>query len=313
VRIVVVGAGAIGTLFAARLAHGGHDVALLPRPSSGGTPGERELRVEGVGPLTARVRWAELHAAPDVVLAAVKSYDLVDALRPLSALGPIPLLLIQNGLGIEALADAARKSASTSVAAPPVAVRAVNSVPATWISEGVVRQAGNGSLLFDARPPAPMGPATETWAELLQGAGFDVRRVSLFDREVWRKLLVNAAINPVTADHGVENGRLALEPWRGQALALLEEARTVAGLEGVLFSREEAERELFQVVRATASNRSSMLQDLDRGRPTEIGVISGELLQRAERHGVELPATRRALRQILRKGPLRAGSAPAKP
>lgn len=302
-RLVVVGAGALGTLFAARLAHAGHEIRLVARSTFPGASDRAELRVEGVDPISAAVELQRAdapHREADGVLVAVKAYDLRTALPPLAALGAVPWLLVQNGLGIERLATEACASSGAARPPPPI-VRAVNSVPATWLGPGRVRQAGTGQLLLPREPAAEVRAAVETWDGLLTGAGFQVRRVADFEREIWRKLLVNAAINPVTADHGVENGRLAVEPWRGQALALLEEARAVAASEGIVFSREEAERELFTVVRATASNRSSMLQDLDRGRPTEIGVISGALLEIAEHHGLELPATRRALRQILRK------------
>jgi 2-dehydropantoate 2-reductase len=112
---------------------------------------------------------------------------------------------------------------------------------------------------------------------------------------------VNAAINPITADQGIENGALLKEPWRGQAERLLREAQAAARAEGFDFSDEEADRELWRVVRATAQNRSSMLQDLDRGRPTEIEAISGEILAAGGRHGIDLPQTRRALQRIRRR------------
>ena len=102
----------------------------------------------------------------------------------------------------------------------------------------------------------------------------------------------------MTALHDVLNGRLRESPWREEALELLEEARRVAAAEGVAIDRGEAEAALWRVVDATSSNRSSMLQDLDRGRPTEIEAISGALLTRAARHGLELPATRRAYERI---------------
>ena len=89
--------------------------------------------------------------------------------------------------------------------------------------------------------------------------------VPSIEREEWRKAIVNAAVNPVTADHGVPNGALAADPLRGQALALLEEARRTAEADGFPFTREECASSL-PVVPGSAENRSSMLQDLDAGR-----------------------------------------------
>ncbi|HEV2449080.1 MAG TPA: 2-dehydropantoate 2-reductase, partial [Thermoplasmata archaeon] len=169
------------------------------------------------------------------------------------------------------------------------------------LGPGSIRQAGTGEIVLGRPTPAAEATAAEQFEALFTSAGFTVRRVVDFEREVWRKLLVNAAINPVSADHGVPNGRLADEPWRGQAEALLLEALEVSRAEGFEFSEGEAEAELWKVVRATAANRSSMLQDLRRGRPTEIDAISGELLRRGKSHGLTLPATERAFERIERR------------
>jgi 2-dehydropantoate 2-reductase len=82
--------------------------------------------------------------------------------------------------------------------------------------------------------------------------------------------------------------------------------------EGYPFSETQAEADLFRVVRSTAENRSSMLQDVERGHPTEIEAISGTILLLGQRHGISLPATERAVQRIRvssrEAGPGRAGS-----
>ena len=299
----MVGPGAVGALFAARLSHAGNDVVVAARPRTARALGPGTLRVEGIGPIRASVEVRETGAPVgrvDGAILAVKAFDLAEAAGSLQGLGPIPVLLLQNGLGIEAAAAEGLRRAGAAEAAPCL-VRAINSIPSTGLGPGVVRQAGEGSVIFDAEPPPESRPYVEWWAGLLERSGFAVRRVAPFGREVWRKLLVNASINPVTADHGIENGRLVEDPWRDQALELLEEARAVASAEGHEFTREEAEIELFRVARATASNRSSMLQDLDHGRRTEIDAISGALLEAGARHGLTLPATQRIFDRIRRR------------
>ena len=313
-RLLVVGPGALGTLFATRLAAGGHRVFVRGRPGSAGgrRPRPPSFRIEGTDPVEAAVTWTqELPEPLDGVIVAVKSYDLTAACSALGPAEPVPLLLLQNGFGIDAaarstlLAQGAQRTAETLV-------RAIVSLPATWIGPGVVRQAGAGEVLLPSPPPGPGSASVEAWDRWLTDSGITVRRVAAFDREVWRKLLVNAAINPVTADHGVENGRLAEPPWREQALGLLGEARRVAASQGHEFSAEETERDLFQVVRATAANRSSMLQDLDHGRPTEVEAISGAILRLGESAGLELPKTRRIVERLRRRQPAAPGGAPSK-
>lgn len=308
-RLHVVGPGALGTLFAVRLAAAGHSVTVLGRSDPSGYPAR--WRIEGTDPVDAPVEYlgrSDPRGPSDGVLLAVKAYDLEAAAARLGPLDPVPVLLIQNGLGIEALAERGLRAAG-AVASVARTIRAVVSVPATWIAPGVVRQAGRGEVLLAGPTPGAAGSDGDRWAETLGGAGVPVRRVADLPRELWRKLLVNAAINPVTADHRVDNGRLAEDPWRGEALRLLSEARRVAESEGVVFSEEEAERDLFTVVRATAANRSSMRQDVERGRPTEIDAISGALLELGTSHGLDLPATRRVVRR-LRGRPAAAASKP---
>ncbi len=312
-RILVFGAGAIGSLFGARLAAAGHAVTLVGRPEQ-----VRAIRDAGLQIVGERAGLFRLPAEttippappPDAILLAVKSFDLEAASGAIGRqwADPIPLLLPQNGWGIERTVRRALAAAGGPGDAT-VVLRFVHSVPATLEAPGVVRAAGTGTLVV----PAPRGPGAEavgTLLALLGSMGYPVEPRADFDRALWEKLLVNAAINPVTADHGIPNGRLVDDPFRGQALALLEEARRAAELSGIRIPADEAERRLWSVVRSTAANRSSMLQDLERGRPTEIEAISGALVEIARSHGERLPHTERVLGRIrARTARPRAGSA----
>ncbi len=313
-NVVVFGAGATGTLFGARLAQAGHGVLLVGRPAhvaavrSKGVVVENRVRevvrVEAVTDLPPGTETA-------AVLLTVKAFDLTEAAASLarSLRHPAPLLLPQNGLAIE---EGAREGLLRGGWREPDVwmVRAVHSVPATWVRPGVVRAAGEGEVLLPS-PRRGEGPpsAVETFRVLFASAGFQVRQVREFDREVWRKALVNAAINPLTAVRGVPNGSLLTEPLRSEAVALLREAVRAARAAGFPFSEEEAEADFARVARATAQNRSSMLQDLDRGRPTEVEAISGEFLRIAAEHGFELPATRAVVDEVRRRAARAAGRA----
>ena len=304
-RVIVFGAGAVGGLFGALLARAGHEVVMVGRREFVARVQASGLTVEGrtnlVVPVTAVERMAPDSRA-DWVLLTVKGRDVREAARAVAASlpDPCPVIALQNGLGIEALTEAGLEAGGWPQADAWV-VRATHSYGATLVAPGVVRHAGDGEVLLpQSDGPLPAGTIAHA-AELFRSAGLEVRLVVDIQREVWRKALVNAAVNPITADHGVENGQLTRDPWRGQAEALLREAQTAARLAGFEFTDAEADRELWKVVRATAKNRSSMLQDLDRGRRTEIDTISGYLLALAERHGVDLPHTRQAIARIQRK------------
>ncbi|MGD0250340.1 MAG: 2-dehydropantoate 2-reductase [Thermoplasmata archaeon] len=303
-KVVILGAGAVGSLFAARLAQAGHAVTLVGRPDH-----VAQIRASGLRVLDHGVELVPLVAVTELpdetvteaAFVTTKTFDLAAAAATLARAvrSPVPTLLPQNGLGVEAIANDALASAGWSDPSRWT-VRAVHSVPVTWVGPGVVRQAGTGEILL----PETTGPTAfcvRRFEQLFSGAGFTVRTVRAFDREVWRKVLINAAINTVTAVRGVPNGRLLEEPARGEALALLREALTVARAAGHEFSEEEAVRDFEHVARATAENRSSMLQDMDRGRPTEVDSISGALLRIAVAHGLDLPATRAVTEELRRR------------
>ena len=304
VRIVVVGAGAIGTLFGALLQRAGNDVTLVGRAEHVGEINRDGVKLEGRTTGTVPVR-ATASLPPgfqsDLCLLTVKTYDLESAASVFgrTVVSPVPVAALQNGLGVEAAVEQALTAASWPEAGRWI-VRGINSIPATLVRPGTVRHAGEGELLLS---DYGQGHHADSVATTLRAAGIPARVEPDREREVWRKALVNAAINPVTADHGIPNGRLLLDPYRSQALQLLDEALSVAQAEGVRFTDTDAQRELWRIVRATADNRSSMLQDLDRGRRTEIDSISGAILEIGLRRGLSLPATARIVQRIHSKEP----------
>lgn len=297
-RVWVLGAGAIGSLFGARWSEAGHQVVLVGRALHVAAVRRDGLQVEGTRPGVVRLDATERLPEgdpPDAVLLGMKTFDLDRSVADLGARlpGPVPVLAPQNGLGIAEVTAAGLARAGWPDPAPWV-VRAIHSVPATLVGPGVVRQAGEGSVAV----PVADRPAAARWSTLVADLGYPWRAVPSIAREEWRKVVVNAAINPVTADHRILNGQLRDDPWRGQAIALLDEALAVAAAGGEPLDRDEALADLWRVVHATAENRSSMLQDLDRDRPTEIDAISGELLRLGHAHGLALPATQRAVDRI---------------
>jgi 2-dehydropantoate 2-reductase len=302
VKILIVGAGAVGSLLGALLQEGGNSVLLVGRSDHVAAVREQGLRISGSRPRVVRLEAASSvppGTESEVVLVTTKTFDLARTATEMArAISPRPTLFLQNGLGILPMARTALASGGWTDPATYI-VRGVNSIPATWVGPGEVRETGLGEILLPV--PGEAGPsagAARLFRMVLEAARVPVEAVPEFEREVWRKALVNAAINPVTAARGVTNGELLMEPRRTEALQLLGEALAVARAAGFGFTSEEVTRDFERIARATASNRSSMLQDLDRGRPTEIDAISGEILREAARHGLDLPATRAIVAEI---------------
>jgi 2-dehydropantoate 2-reductase len=299
VKILVVGAGAVGSLLGTLLHEAGLSVVLVARPAHVAAIRSSGLRVSGPRGRVVRLAASETiptEFGPDAVVVTTKTTGLATAATAVArSLEPRPVLFLQNGLGILPVARAALGGGGWTHPAA-YAVRGINSIPATWVGPGEVRETGQGEVLLPV--PGEAGAAAgaaRLFRMLLEGARVPVEAVPEFEREEWRKALVNAAINPVTALHGVPNGALLEEPLRTEALELLGEALAVARSAGFGFTSEEVTHDFERIVRSTASNRSSMLQDRDRGRPTEIDAISGEILRRAATLGLELPATRRVV------------------
>ncbi|MGI0070931.1 MAG: ketopantoate reductase family protein [Thermoplasmata archaeon] len=311
-KVLVVGAGAVGSVLGARLSSAGHEVELLSRPAHVAAIRVDGLRLEGAGGGVFRPSAITDFAQatrPDVVLLTVKTPDLGAVATKLGARFPtlVPTLLPQNGLTAESLVVGPLRAAGGADPGPWL-VRAVNSIPATLVAPGVVRLAGDGEIVL--RDPAVATPSSTSIAilrDLLARTGIRVRLVPDLERELWRKALINAAVNPVTALGGVVNGRLGDPPYRDEAHTLLREAQRAAALAGFPFSDADADADLERVIRATAENRSSMLQDVDRGRSTEVDAISGEIVRTARAHGVDLPATRAVVVRLEALARARAG------
>jgi 2-dehydropantoate 2-reductase len=134
--------------------------------------------------------------------------------------------------------------------------------------------------------------------QALGKAGFDARVSNNIKETVWKKLLINAVINPLTAILRIRNGELLESRERIDWMReLFQEGLAVARAEGVNLSPGLWE-ELLSVCRRTANNHSSMLQDIMNGRRTEMEWINGSLLKAGARHGLELPAHAAVVRRI---------------
>lgn len=176
----------------------------------------------------------------------------------------------------------------------------VVTVGATILGPGRVRFGGSGvvQLARDERLTC-----LRDW---LEEAGFEVRWAGDLTSAVWGKLLINAGINPVTALLNVPNGEVVRQAdARAVASAAVEEAARVAAAAGVRLGEDDPVQAMLEVARRTSGNRSSMLQDLDRGAPTETDAISGAIAAKGKELGLSTPVNW-ALWQLVRA---RAGRA----
>jgi len=285
--ILIIGTGGLACLFAARCSAAGMPVTLL-----GSWPaGLEALRQQGVRLVEAdggeqaypvqAVDNPQACAGARQALVLVKSWQTGRAARQLAVcLAEDGLALtLQNGLGN-------RQALEQALGTNRVAL-GVTTVGATLVGPGQVRAAGEGTITLGEHA------GILSIAEALRVAGFKVESTSDPTGLLWGKLVINAAINPITALLGIANGELLERPEaRWLAAATAREAAEVALAQGIHLPYSDPETAVESVAERTAINRSSMLQDVLRGAQTEIDAICGAIVLAGEQWGVPTPVNR---------------------
>ncbi|WP_249330360.1 2-dehydropantoate 2-reductase [Cobetia sp. MC34] len=155
----------------------------------------------------------------------------------------------------------------------------------TWL--GAWQSDGDGD--GDGDHDSQSNQAALLQGDWLKAAGFACEQTPDIQTRLWHKLAINAAINPLVARYRIRNGQLRDRPFAPMVRQAVEEISTVLDSEGIPAPREGWQALVEQVIRATANNRASMLQDVLAGRPTEVEAILGPLRNTAARHGLALP------------------------
>jgi len=285
--ILIVGTGALATLFAARLSAAGHPITMLGTWENGlhalQKNGARLVDADGAErayPVKATNDPTRCKGAR-YALVLVKSWQTERVAKQLAnCLAEDGLALtLQNGMGN-------REHLAGTLGLTRVAL-GVTTTGATLLGPGLARVGGEGVISVEAHPR--LGPLETA----LTGASFKVQVVNDADALVWGKLVINAAINPLTALLRVPNGELLYRPAAHKMMGLLaKEAAAVAMAQGIHLPFDDAVRAAEDVARKTASNHSSMFQDMRRGAPTEIDAICGAITQTGEKLGVSTPVNR---------------------
>ena len=286
-KTAIVGAGAMGSLFGALLHEAGADVWVLDtRQEHIDAIKQRGLSVEAAGQTrTVRVpavTRAEEIGPVDLVIVFVKSTGTEAAAETCTRLaGKRGLVLtLQNGLGnAEVIAEhveAGRIVAGTTAQG------------ATLLGPGALRHAGGGTTHLGMWAGGSSDAARPV-VDLFNAAGIETLLVEDVASLIWNKLLVNVGINAITALTGITNGELLdLEVTRTLCRMAVQEAESLARALGIQVM-DHAVEHVFEVARATGANRSSMGQDVDHHRMTEIRMMNGKIAELAREHGRHAP------------------------
>lgn len=295
-RVLVAGAGAIGQWLGMTLLRTGQDVTLLARPRHVEAIRRDGLRIEGLGAahghIAAVAELADVQGAFDLVVLTCKAHqtaELGKAVAPRLTPGGV-LLSVQNGLGN---AEKLRRF----VPAERIVI-GLTSHGVTVERPGLLRHAGQGATLVGPFPRASDAAARVAFRVLAQ-ARLDPEWQDRMRGFVWRKALVNAGINPVGALHGIKNGDiLKRSELRKLCLGLVKEAEGLAKLARVDLPAGDLPQATLTTLERTASNKCSMLQDIEAKRPTEVEQITGRLVRLGKRLGAAMPLTDGVYRRV---------------
>ena len=294
VDIAILGAGAVGQLICHQLTTAGMSVGLIGRDSIASiqqtlsvTPlAQANDNQQKTHALQYSVPILAANALDNIrlMIVCVKAYQVLDALLPL--LNQLPrqchILLLHNGMGphlaLAPLIDAQADGRGLSLGTTSQGVLR----QASW----QIRQTGQGLTQFGHFAGTEL---TEHYRNALLAAIPNSEWVDAIVPCLWQKLAVNAAINPLTALYQCPNGTLAEPGFSDMIKGILDELVTVATLEGVPLDKQLLHDRVYQVIRLTAGNFSSMHQDIAHQRRTEIDQINGYICERARAHGLSAP------------------------
>ena len=303
-KITIIGPGALGTLLAATLASKSGlktpvDLWLLDHnPERAKQLAEQGLILEkGDQNISCRVNAT---ADPneigptDIIILCVKYQNVAAALQQAAKLAHTESLLVtlQNGIGhLEQLNDGKGS---------PAVVLGVTALGANLVSTGHVRYAGGGLTRIGFIKPASFARSLllAQVCNLLNDCGMETAIVDHILDYVWTKLLINVGINALTAIHQCPNGQLLeSEDIKNKLTAAVKEGETVGRAMGVQIPDDPLAMTL-GVCKITAQNISSMLQDINNKRLTEIDSINGEIVAAGKKLGIPVPTNEELVRKI---------------
>ena len=301
-KIVILGAGAIGKLLGVLLGKGGQQVILVDPDQAKvdvlNSQGIGFMKTDAIDPdavtfvPTAAVSHASDIDSCDLVLLAVKSFDTLSAIQAAQHLvsSTSPVVTLQTGLGnIETM---------ERVVARENIIGGFTFMAATSLGAGVVRQGGAGKTYLGELDGRKSG-RLRTICSMFADSGLECTPVHRIQGRLWCKVIVFSAINALTSILQVKNGQL-LDNMESITLLkrLIDEGREVAESQAIDLVFHDLYQLLFDGCRRTSGNLSSMLQDILEGKHTEIDAQCGALVKMGNQAGIPTPTQQTMLELV---------------
>ncbi|MFC3052403.1 ketopantoate reductase family protein [Kordiimonas pumila] len=290
-KIVIVGAGAMGCLFAARLVEGGHDVTLVDVDESRlavlGRDGITLSDDQGKRSVPVKAMVAPKVIGPiDLVLLFTKGMHSADAVRSVAHLanGKTFVLTLQNGLG--------NADIIAAVFDPNQILMGVTDVPADLTLPATVSSHGHGHIwIGNYVGEAAFCDSLRAVESAFNHSNLATEIVSDIRVPIWEKVAFNAALNPLATILQVSAGRLSVQPARSIISAILTEVVVTAKAHGVTLDQASIIDKVNFALANQKDHKPSMLQDRIAGRATEIEFINGAIARAAQEKGIAVPVT----------------------
>jgi 2-dehydropantoate 2-reductase len=288
-RILVVGAGAVGGYFGGRLAQAGRDVTFLVRPKRAEQIQAQGLRILSprYGDFTVRpkvITAAQIASPYDVIFLSVKSYNLTGAIDDFaSAAGPRTVIIpVLNGMRhIDVLTERFGKDA---------VLGGVCYVATEMDSEGRIIQLADFQSFDYGELDAKKTSRIEAVQQVFQGAGFDTAISGDILRDMWQKWVFLASLGAITCLLRGNIGEIAAVPGGADlSLSALRECAAIAAACGYPLSEAFLAAKSSQLAAPASSLTSLMYRDLKEQAPVEVDSILGDLIERGRKHGVSAP------------------------
>jgi 2-dehydropantoate 2-reductase len=278
VRIIVLGAGAIGSVYGAKLSKF-HDVTLIGGQAHVDAIQRDGLEMQGhTSGIFTLPAFADVpHVEPGtLILLTTKVNNNAAAVAPIVSklTDGVTIVCVQNGLYSENIVK-------DLVGDRALVLRAITQVGGVLVRPGVVDNTVVGYTLLESHPQSP------AIAALLTEAGLDGRIIPDIKKEMWRKAVFNCVINPTTALIKSEVGAIVDPRLNGLKQQIVDECLAVAAADGVTFDEDFIA--LIDKVFAGARTIASMQQDLMKGRKTEIDFMNGAVADLGQKFGIPTP------------------------
>ena len=283
-KITVIGAGAIGIVLAASL-ETKNEVSVLVKPENYNKLAKKGLWIiEGDEKRKIKAKIITEVIDSEIVIIAVKGYDLQNTKKLLDTFTG-KVIICQNGL----------KMMDFNLSNNNKIYSIVTSIGAISSELGVSEFKGTGKTivggLFNVKKEST------TISDLFSSYYFDIYHTKDIKKHIWLKAAINSAINPIASYHNLKNGELKKEIYWSQVKKLLAESVSIANSNGINFNNNPLDL-AEEIIEKTADNFCSMLQDIKKGRKTEINEINGILYEMGKKQNVNARLNLEYLKKI---------------